>query len=118
MINNISIARNKKEVHVFLGRINFLRRFILNYAEIVQIIIEMLKKNSEMKWTPQSRDSLNMIKPTFTEAPMLVGPDYEKTFMIFSFASPHTIVAVLLQKMMKGMKNLLRSSARYSKMPN
>ena len=30
VINGISLPRNKKEVHVFLGCINFLRRFITN----------------------------------------------------------------------------------------
>ena len=51
VINGISFPRNKKEVQVFLGRINFLRRFIPNYAEIVRHITDMLKKNNEVKWS-------------------------------------------------------------------
>ena len=35
VIEGIPLPRNKKEIQVFLGRINFLRRFIPNYAEIV-----------------------------------------------------------------------------------
>jgi len=35
-INNIPMPRNKKNIQVFLGKINFLRRFIPNYAEIVK----------------------------------------------------------------------------------
>ena len=33
---------------------------------------------------------------------MLAGLDYDKPFMIFSFASPHTIAGVLLQKNEEG----------------
>jgi len=53
-INHISLARNKKEVQVFLERIIFLRRFLLNYAKIVKDITEMLKKENEVKWNPDS----------------------------------------------------------------
>ena len=51
VINGIAFPRNKKEVHVFLRRINFLRRFIPNYAEIVRHITDMLKKYNEVKWS-------------------------------------------------------------------
>ena len=51
VINGISFPRNKKEVQVFLGRINFLRRFIPNYAEIVRHITDILKKDNEVKWS-------------------------------------------------------------------
>ena len=48
-INGISFPRNRKEVQVLIGRIDFVRRFIPNYAEIVRHITEMLKKNNEVK---------------------------------------------------------------------
>ena len=54
VINGISFPRNKKEVQVFLGCINFLRRSIPNYAEIVRHITDMLKKNNEVKWSQES----------------------------------------------------------------
>jgi len=46
------LPRNKKEVQDFLRRINFLRRFIPNYAEIVKGIMDMLKKENEVRWSP------------------------------------------------------------------
>ena len=83
---------------MFLGRINFLRRFIPKYVEIVRHITNMLKKNNEVKWSQESREAFARIKVAFAEAPVLAGPDYTKPFIIFSFASPHTIAGVLLQK--------------------
>jgi hypothetical protein len=38
------------------------------------------------------------IKQALFEAPVLVSPNFGKDFIIFSFASEHTIVGVLLQK--------------------
>jgi ribonuclease HI len=49
-IDQINIPRNKKEIQSFLGRINFLRRFIPNFVEIIKLITDMLKKDNEVKW--------------------------------------------------------------------
>jgi hypothetical protein len=43
-IKNISIPRSKKEIQSFLGKINFLRRFISNFVELVKFITAMLRK--------------------------------------------------------------------------
>jgi hypothetical protein len=43
-IQALSLPRSKKEVQAFLGRINFLRSFISNFAELVKHITAMLRK--------------------------------------------------------------------------
>jgi hypothetical protein len=45
-IDTINIPKNVKGIQSFLGRINFLRRFIPNFAEIVKLITGMLKKDN------------------------------------------------------------------------
>jgi hypothetical protein len=97
-ILKIDTPRSKKEVQSFLGRVNFLRRFIPNLEEIIKFITSMLRKGSEIKWTPEARKSFEDIKVALTKAPVLASPDYAKDFILFSFASEHTIVGVLLQK--------------------
>jgi hypothetical protein len=97
-ILKIGIPRSKKEVQSFMGKVNFLKRFIPNLAEIIKHITNMLKKGNEIKWTPEARKSLEDIKVTLTKAPVLASPNFEKDFILFSFASEHTIVGVLLQK--------------------
>ena len=54
-IDTINILRNIKEIQSFLGKIFFLRRFIPNFVEIVKLITDMLKKNSEVKWTIEAK---------------------------------------------------------------
>jgi ribonuclease HI len=97
-IQALTLPRSKKEVQAFLGRINFLRRFVSNFAELVKHITAMLRKGNEVKWTSEPRESFAQIKKALTEAPMLISPDYSKDFLIFSFASCDTVSAVLLQK--------------------
>jgi len=58
----------------------------------------MLKKDKEVKWTFEARNSFELIKKDIIEAPLLVSPEYSNPFLIFSFTSQDTISDVLLQK--------------------
>jgi hypothetical protein len=75
-----------------------LRRFILNFTEIVKLIIDMIKKDNKVKWTKEAKASFERIKKVIGEALVLASPDYLKEFLIFSFASEHKIAVVLLHK--------------------
>jgi ribonuclease HI len=111
-LQTLSLPRSKKEVQAFLGKINFLRRFVSNFAELVKHITAMLRKGNEVKWTTEPRESFAQIKRALTEAPVLISPDYSKDFLIFSFASCDTVAAVLLQKNEQGQEQPI---AFYSK---
>ena len=58
----------------------------------------MLKKDSKVKWTLEAKQAFGGIKSVLTQALVLTSPQFDKDFIIFSFASDHTIAAVLLQK--------------------
>ncbi len=77
---------------------NFVRRFIPNFAEIVKDITRMLKKGVDIKWTAEAKNSFEKIKKALTQAPVLINPDFSKEFLVFTFASENTIARVLLQK--------------------
>ena len=81
-----------------------MRRFIPNFVEIVKLITDMLKKDNEIKWNSEAKASFEQVKKDISEAPVLSSPHYTKEFLIFSFASEHTIIAVLLQKNEEGFK--------------
>jgi hypothetical protein len=82
-IQTLSLPRSKKEVQSFLGKINFLRRFVSNFVELVKYITTMLRKGSEIKWTVESRDSFDQIKKSLTEARFLSAQTTPRTFLFF-----------------------------------
>eukprot|EP00253_Pinus_taeda_P014023 PITA_14023 len=57
----------------------------------------MLKKDSELKWTEEAVKSFNLVKLILSSTPTLISPDYTQDFILFSFASEHTLAAVLMQ---------------------
>jgi hypothetical protein len=103
-IQTLSLPRSKKEVQSFLGKNNFLRRFVSNFAELVKYITTMLRKANKIKWNVESRNSFDQIKKAFTEALVLINPNYSEDFLIFSFASFDTVAIVLLQKNVEGLE--------------
>ena len=50
-ILQIAHPRNVKELQSFIGKINFLRRFIPNLVEHLRNMTNMLKKGVRVKWT-------------------------------------------------------------------
>lgn len=58
----------------------------------------MLKKDSKIKWTVEAKQAFDEIKLALTKTPVLTSPKFDRDFIIFSFASEHTIAVVLLQK--------------------
>jgi hypothetical protein len=103
-IKTLSLARYKKEIQSFLGKIHYLRRFISNFVELVKFITSMIRKGNEVKWTFEARNSFDQIKKALTEAPFLIRPNYSKEFLIFSFSSHDTLAAFLLPKNIDGIE--------------
>ena len=58
----------------------------------------MLRKDSDIKWTIEAKKYFNDIKKALTDEIFFISPYFSKDFIIFSFASEHTIARVLLQK--------------------
>jgi len=101
-ILTISHPRNIKEPQPFLGKINFLRRFISNLVELIMELNNMLRKDSSIKWKLEAKQSFEAIKEALTKTPILISPYFIKDFIISSFSLEHTIAAILLQKNSQG----------------
>lgn len=55
----------------------------------------MLRKDNEIKWNQEARNSFMNIKKALTKDPILTSPDCTKYFHIFSFASECIVARVL-----------------------
>eukprot|EP00253_Pinus_taeda_P028554 PITA_28554 len=97
-ILQIPYPRTIKELQEFLGKINFLRIFIPNLAELIRLLRNMLKKYAKVRWSLETKQAFESIKTALTQTPVLTSPQFDKDFIIFSFASEHTIATVLLKK--------------------
>ena len=70
-IKAIVFPHNKKAMQSFLGKINFVRRFISDFAKIVKPLQEMIKQYFIFKWTKERREAFENIKESIVEASTL-----------------------------------------------
>ena len=64
-ILQINRPRNIKELQSFIGKINFLRRFIPNLIELLRNITNMLKREIGSRWTIETKKSFELVKEAF-----------------------------------------------------
>jgi hypothetical protein len=81
VIKNWPSPRNVFEVRSFHGLASFYRKFIRNFH-----------------WTEEAEKSFNLLKRKITEQPVLVFPNFQKTFQVKCDASGFSIGAVLSQE--------------------
>jgi hypothetical protein len=89
--------KNVGEIQRFLGLCNYYRKFVNNYAEIAKPLYDLLKKEHIFKWTEMCENAFLNFKKLLVNPPILIFPDFSKTFIITSDASNYAVGAVLSQ---------------------
>jgi hypothetical protein len=80
------------------GKVNFLRRFITNYAEITKGFMHLLKKGVPFHWDEVTQCSFKSFKHILTSDPLLRPPNYNKNFLLYLATADSTIGMVLVQE--------------------
>jgi hypothetical protein len=101
-INDLNPPTSKKGVQSFFDKINFVRRFVPDYTNIVKPTNLLLKKEQRFEWIADTHEAFNNIKVAITIAPVLVSLDFQRDFIIYSFAKETIVASVLTQKNSKG----------------
>eukprot|EP00253_Pinus_taeda_P031606 PITA_31606 len=96
-ISDIPFPHNKKSMQSFLGQINFVKRFVPDFSQIVLPLQTMIKKNSVFKWGPAEKEAFDSIKQSIINAPALSTPNFSTHFMLYTLASDSSYAAVLTQ---------------------
>ncbi|XP_059068727.1 uncharacterized protein LOC131859180 [Cryptomeria japonica] len=96
-IQRLSLPSSRTGVRSFFGQVNFLRRFVLEFVETTKHIVGLLSEQHPFKWTEEAKDAFEKIKGSIANVPTLVNPDFTKDFILYCYASEHTMSGILLQ---------------------
>lgn len=77
---------------------NFLRCCILDFAKTTKYIVNMMSEKVVFKWTEAGKRAFEEIKMAIVHAPTLVNSNFSKDFIIYCYASEHTMSGILVQK--------------------
>jgi len=76
----------------------YYRKFIENYAKEAKPLTKLLKKQETFNWTEECEKAFEFFIQKLTTNPILVYPDFEKTFYLTTDASQFAIGGVLAQE--------------------
>ena len=73
-IQELPAPKTRKEVISFLGRLNYISRFIAQSTVVCEPIFKLLKKDAPTMWTTECLTAFDAIKSYFSNPPVLVPP--------------------------------------------
>ncbi len=76
--------RDKKEVQLFLGFVNFYRRFIKRFSHIARPMFDLTKKDTPFVWSPECGAAFAALKAKVKEAPVLILLNERQPFQVKS----------------------------------
>ena len=96
-IINRKAPLNVKDVQVWLGSINFYRKFVSNLALHVRPLMDLINKKNKWKWEKEEQKAFDDVKRFLTSYPILRIPDFNRMFILDCDASEKAIGAILGQ---------------------
>ncbi|KAM8701962.1 hypothetical protein ACLKA7_001273 [Drosophila subpalustris] len=96
-IQNLKAPANCKELRQCLGMASWYRRFVPNFATLVQPMTELLKKGRKWSWGEEQEKAVCQLKEKLTTAPVLACPDFSARLVLQTDASDYGLGAVLTQ---------------------
>ncbi|XP_044317436.1 uncharacterized protein LOC123038048 [Drosophila rhopaloa] len=110
-VTNLKSPTCLKELRQWLGMASWYRRFVPNFATVVQPMTALLKKGRKWSWCPEQQSALEEVKKRLTTAPVLGCPDFDKTFVLQTDASDVGLGAVLSQDI-EGQERVIAYASR------
>jgi len=91
----------EKDLKKFLGKVNFLRRFISNLSGKIDAFTHILrlKNETEFTWGAEQQEAFEKIKVYLSSTPVLKAPRREVPFRLYVAVEDNVIGAVLTQEL-------------------
>jgi hypothetical protein len=97
IIVNLPPPKTISQLRATLGHTRYYMKFIKGYAQITAPMEKILRKDTKFQWNDECQHSLDTLKENMVIAPILVFPDWEKTFHVHVDASTISLGAILVQ---------------------
>ena len=96
-IMQIAEPKTKKELHSFIGIVNYYRDMWVRRSHILAPLAKLTSKTAKWEWTSEQRQAFLLAKKVIARQTMLAYPDFNKPFQIHTDASHLQLGAVISQ---------------------
>lgn len=104
--------KNAKQIKRFMGFASYYRKFIPNFADIMEPMVRLLKKGAKFIWSNQCQEGFENMIDLLTKAPILAFPNFKNTFILTTDASTVGLGAVLSQIDSKNNERVISYASR------
>ncbi|KAL1140108.1 hypothetical protein AAG570_000040 [Ranatra chinensis] len=111
-VRDLPEPTNLKGLRSFLGMVNFYRRFIREFADKLEPMTKLLKKNVKFHFNEKAKEVFNRCKNALSTVPILQFPDFGKKIILTTDASQVAVGAVLAQDRGEGEKPIAFASKK------
>ncbi|PKI50757.1 hypothetical protein CRG98_028899 [Punica granatum] len=87
-----------REVRSFLGRLNYIARFIANLTDKCQPLFRLLRKNVAVEWDDECQKAFDTVKAYLIQPPMLVPPSRDRPLILYLTVRRQSLGCMLGQK--------------------
>jgi hypothetical protein len=112
IIRDFPVPTTPKKVRSFLGLANYYRRFVNKFSQISAPLRALLKADAKFEWTKQCQEAFETLKERLINAPILVLPDFSKSFVLTTDASTSGIAYILGQRDDEGREHVIAYGGR------
>ena len=97
-IREMPPPKNEKEVRGFIGRLQYISRFIAKLTTICEPIFKLLRKNQPVIWDGECQEAFESIKRYLMNPPVLQPPRPGKVLILYLAIEKNAIGAMLAQE--------------------
>ena len=95
-ITDLTPTTNITEAWYIIGLVGYYRKFFPIFSDTIRPLNELTRKNVPFKCTDQCKRCLKYIKQVITTKPILIYPDTNKQYYLFTDSSKHLWSGILV----------------------
>ena len=99
-IQKMPPPKTPKEIKQFLGLIGYYRKFVPRFSDLAQPLNALTRKDVEFEWTSVCQESFELLKASLMTDHILIYPDPNLSYVLFTDASKYAWACVLTQEKM------------------
>ncbi|GBG79997.1 hypothetical protein CBR_g30258 [Chara braunii] len=112
VVRDASVLTTIMQVRAFLGLASYYRRFIKGFAAIAGPLMNRLRKDQSLIWTPECDQAFLKLKAALILASVLIRLDPKKTFVLITDWQPEAISAILAQVGPSGLESVVEYASK------
>ena len=87
-----------KELKSFLGKLSYIRRFILGLATMTFAFAPLLKKGAPFHWSTECQQDFEKVQDIMTKIPTVCAPIFGKPLQLYLASNSQAIGVLITQK--------------------